>query len=229
MNSFDYNVSSLIVPGEVSILGITGQAGAGKTNYITPRIKKIAESYGVPADYLGMDSFFRLSSRGRKSWIEEGGKISDEEAAYRKDQINWWDFDWAFESLYRLKEGKPLSLEGVYNRSDGGELTGTVHIEPPNEGMLLIFEGVPIAHLKHAMNKLAFVYAPSDIRLNRLRDRDRHRKGDEVKERFRITQDFETRYYPRYWEAIDMFLDNSNSDNGGPRVIDYLSPDRALY
>jgi len=203
-------VAGLFVPNSVTILGVTGQAGAGKTQFITPLIKAVAAEHSFPCSSLGLDAFFRLSSLGRKKWIADGAEMGPAEHAYRKNQINWWNFESAQKSLLSLKRGEVLHLTNAYNRQDGGELTGEVLIEPPREGLLVIFEGVAIAHLDGA-DELMYVHAPSHVRFERLyrRDASRRKSIEEARDRFHLTQDFERHYFPQHWERISCFIDNS--------------------
>lgn len=221
--TFQDLVRSHIVPGEVSILGITGQAGAGKTSHICPLVKTLVEETRHPAEILKLDAFFKLSSRARQEWLNEKG-ISPEERAWRADQINWWNFDLVQRVLDDLQKGKEVHLTGVYNRAEGGELTGEIHFTPPTEGMVIIFDGVGICHLQR-MKELAYVHAPAGVRLSRLQSRDQHRKGAEVLERFWLTQAFEVPYFQKHWGLITCWLDNSRQD---PQMLPELDHAFAL-
>src|SRR3989338_2730419 len=66
---FEKQLTELYEPGKVNILGLTGQAGAGKTNCVAPIIVEEARRLGIKAHNLGLDAFFILSSRERKAWI----------------------------------------------------------------------------------------------------------------------------------------------------------------
>ncbi|NUM25587.1 MAG: hypothetical protein HUU49_03090 [Candidatus Buchananbacteria bacterium] len=221
--TFQDLIAGHVRPGAVSIIGITGQAGAGKSNHIAPLAKAQIESVGYPAEILGLDVFFKLSSRARKAWLNEDG-VDPEELTRRADQMTWWDFDRAQSALNDLLAHKPLHLEGVYNRADGGELTGEVHIVPPKEGMAILFDGVAICHLQ-GMCEIAYVHTPASVRLERLRARDRHRQGAEVLERFRLTQAFEVPYFHSHWHHLSCWLDNSRQD---PLVLSSLDQTFAL-
>lgn len=206
--NFSDVIKTLCRSGQVTILGITGQAGAGKTTRISPLFLEEVRDQGFAAAHLPLDAFFKLSSRNRRDWINAGEAISAEEGAFRSDQINWWDFEAAKSAIKTLRSGQALHLTKVYNRADGGELTGEVHIVPPPTGMVVGLEGVAICHLDN-INTLMFVYAPAPVRLERLRQRDKYRQGIEVFERFRVTQSFELQYFPKYWHKITHFIDNS--------------------
>lgn len=222
--TFSQLVKSLCRPGQVTILGLTGQAGAGKTNHMGPLVKVEAERQGHPVTCLGLDAFFRLSSQGRKRWIAEGDVLGGSESIRRRDQINWWDFERSQAGLDTLRRGEPLHLRDIYNRSDGGELTGSVDIEPSEKGLLVVFDGVAVCHLE-GLDETMFVYAPADVRLERLRSRDPHRQGPDVIGRFMVTQAFELRYFPGYWHEITSWVDNSVDH---PQMLESLHHTHAL-
>ncbi len=192
------------------VIGITGPAGAGKTNMITPLIQMIIQSMGEWCTILGLDSFFKLSSEARAEWLKEGKESGEREYALRRDQMNWWDFPRVESSLRSLKAGKSLHLGNVYNRADKGRLTGVVHIVPPSERGILLLDGVAIAHLQE-IDMLLYIHAEDNERLRRLMARDIHRGYDAAKERFELTQEFEGPYFRDYWERIHYCVDNSVS------------------
>lgn len=224
---FERNLEELHRDGRVTILGLTGQAGAGKTNHVAPIIAAEARRLGIKTHNLGLDAFFILSSRERQAWIAEGWQVSEAEGLRREDQINWWNFQLAEQSLLALRQGKPVRLERVYNRQDKGELTGEIVIEPPaDEGMLVIFDGVAIAHLQ-ALDCLWYVHAPAEVRQKRLfnRDGDRRMISAEVQKRWQITERFEKGYFPKHWHQIRLFmLDLIDSGGNGQNHEPIISP-----
>ena len=205
-------VAETFRPGQVKVIGLTGQAGCGKST-LSRRIARIAASkFKYPMARLGLDTFFKLSSRERREWLAEGQRIGPEEFARRRNQINWWDFEKAEQVLVDIKAGKPVKLEGVYNREDKGELTGTVEIPAAKtgQGLLLVFEGVAIAHLKR-IDKLVYLHVPREMRFGRIlaRDIDRRPDMEAALKRFRLTEEFERPYFERYWKDPNLFIDNS--------------------
>ena len=193
----------------LSVIGITGPAGAGKTTMIAPFIQTMIESKGGWCSIMGLDSFFKLSSEDRSQWLKEGKESGEREYAFRSNQMNWWDFSNAECSLRSLKAGKPLHLTNVYNRADKGRLTGTIRIAPPLGKGIFILDGVAIAHLQE-IDALLYVHAHDDIRFQRLVIRDAHRGYDAAQERFKLTQEFERQYFRDYWERIHYYVDNGN-------------------
>jgi len=206
----------------LSVIGITGPAGAGKTKMITPLMQAIIQSTGEWCTILGLDSFFKLSSEARAEWLKEGKESGEREYAFRRDQMGWWDFPRVESSLRSLKAGKPLHLANVYNRADKGRLTGVIHIAPPPERGILLIDGVAIAHLRE-VDVLLYVHAEDDIRFGRLMARDIHRGYDAARERFELTQEFEGPYFRDYWERIHYCVDNSvsrtNTDDDLPIIV----------
>jgi FMN phosphatase YigB (HAD superfamily)/uridine kinase len=196
--------------GEVVSAGFTGQAGAGKTTN-AELAHRVAFQKDIPTAHLPLDAFFRKSSKGRKAWLEEGKKLGEQEFARRADQMTWWDFDRFQESLAQLSKGRDLHLDGVYNRADGGELTGTISIKVPRKGLMVVCEGVAIGHLSKSFHQLVYLHARPEVRTIRLGARDAHRKGPEAEERFRITQEFERRYFSQHMDKPHMFVDTSGS------------------
>ncbi|EFK97276.1 protein containing Haloacid dehalogenase-like hydrolase domain, partial [sediment metagenome] len=196
-------------PGEVSIVAFTGRAGAGKTT-TAQEYKRRCDQMGIPAAILSLDSFFKLSSKGRKAWLAEGEALGPEEYSRRADQMSWWDFEAAVDALETLRRGEPVHLTNVYNRADGGELTGEVTIVPPPEGMVIIFEGVASAHLSGHVDRVVAINAHPKVRKDRLLERDKHRGEKEARKRFEVTQGFENRYFQKHAAAAHLVLDNTN-------------------
>ncbi|GEM_PF-3399201 len=196
-------------PGEVSVVRLTGRAGAGKTT-TGGKLVEMYQDMGIPAATVGLDAFFKLSSGGRKAWLEEGKQLGPEEYARRADQAAWWDFDRAAESLDNLREGKTIHLKNIYNRADKGQLTGELKVEPDPKGMVVVFEGVATAHLPKNGDHILYVNAHPKKRRERLLGRDQQRAGSAALERFNLTQSFENRYFTQYGSAVDTPVDNSN-------------------
>lgn len=196
-------------PGEVKIVGLAGRAGAGKTTRANG-LEIIGHEMGIPVVRLGLDVFFKMSSRDRKAWLEGEG-VSDEERRERENQDNWWDLERARWALGVLKSGQRLLMERVYNRNDKGELTGTVDIVPDSDrGLVVIFEGVGVLHLADEMDDLIFIVAHPNERRARLLGRDADKRvGDAAKNRFRITQRYEAGHFAAHGGKVRRVLENS--------------------
>lgn len=215
------HLASYYVPGRVSVVGLTGRAGAGKTTN-ADRVVDHYRGNGVPVEKIGLDAFFKQSSRDRKAWLEEGKQIGNEEYWRRANQWEWWDFDKAAETIRTLKNGETVHLRGIYNRADKGELTGEQKIEPSERGLVVVFEGVATAHMRDLLDGLVYVNAHPKTRQERLLGRDMHRAGSAALERFEVTQRFESKYFAQHGRNADLVIDNSGDTlytlPGVPRI-----------
>ncbi|OHA02339.1 MAG: hypothetical protein A3J58_01860 [Candidatus Sungbacteria bacterium RIFCSPHIGHO2_02_FULL_52_23] len=201
------------VKNGIAVIGITGRAGAGKTSKVAPGIATIANEMGLWSATLSLDAFFILSSEERAEWLAEGIRLGPEEAARRRDQMTWWNFERLEEVLQTLKCGHPVHLRNVYNRADRGRLTGEINLIPPKgKPGVLSLEGVAIVHLK-SMDRLFYVHAPSDVRFARLCKRDIYRAPEEMRTRFQLTEEFESKYFSQHKNRLHHWIDNS-SHNG---------------
>lgn len=208
--------------GDVVILGVTGQAGAGKTT-MARLVERAAIPLGLACHTLPLDAFFKLSRRGRKAWLEDP-TIDAQERARREDQMTWWDFELLATALDTLKAGRELRLRNVYDRTREGELVGKITINPDHAGSVVLVDGVAILDAP-AVDAFLYFQAPPEVRLQRLLARDGCRTGEEARRRWGLTQRFERQYFPPRWERINVFLDNSRED---PFLLPQLTPEEAL-
>lgn len=179
------------------ILGIAGRAGAGKSTFARTLLQEhIDHSPHVRPHLIHLDAFFCLSSQERSAWLNEPD-ISREERQRREDQREWWDFASAAHALQNLRSGTPVHLENVYNQSDSGRKTGTLHIDPNQTGgNLYIVEGVGAPLLSPLLDGVIYVYAHEAVRHSRVYERDKVKRGvEEAEKRWGITQRFENALY----------------------------------
>lgn len=196
---------------EITIVGVTGRNGAGKSSKVAPAIKTIIQESGVWAEILPLDAFLILSSADRAAWIAVGDQRGPEEAARRRNELNWWDFNKLDACIQSWKKGNHIHLRNIRNPADNGRLTGELLVPAPEKRGVLILEGKGVAHLDHH-DVLFFVHAPSYVRLERLRHRDTYRTPEETAARFQITERFEDWYFAQYQERIDYWVDNSSQE-----------------
>ena len=214
-------VQGLYSPGQYKVVGLTGQAGAGKT-WTSKMVEAACEERNIDYVRVSLDWFFILSSKDRKKWLAEA-EHDPLEYARRKDQLTWWDFDRAATCLLDLKAGKTVELKGVYNRADGGELTKDVTLLPQKRGGIVLIEGVAIVDLP--IDLLVYIAASLPTRFPRLYNRDKARRtGIEAIERLLLTETFEVGYFNTdRWSKIHLIIDSEA--NGGGRVIPKLARD----
>lgn len=198
--------------GQTRTLAITGQAGSGKTT-LARRIQSAAERAGIPVHLLSLDKYFKLSSAARKVWLAEA-EGNPELLQQRRDQLTWWDFEKLLADLEKLSQGDGIYREGVYNRADAGELTGTLSIPAcDGRGRLIVLEGVGLPHLNGGapITQMIFTHADPHVRFARIRARDRQRRPEysTTVDRFKLTQEFERPYFAEHWGKIDTHVNNA--------------------
>ncbi len=185
-------LDSIPFENEKYIVGVAGQAGAGKTTLVYDLVEYLGKGY-----VLGFDYFFKLSSKERKKWIEDGERIGREEYLRRSNNLEWFDFEKYYETISSLKEGKPIKLENVYDKHSG-ELVKTVYIEP---GIIFV-DGVFILH--YPLDYMLYLHRDWDERKGNIEKRDGHRKSKkDLEKRWMETQGTEIPY-------IESELYNSN-------------------
>ena len=188
-----------------ALIGVTGYAGAGKT-YTVEQALAACRAAGIEMHVLGLDAFFILSRADRKQWLAEVAGRDETEYARRANQMSWWNFDLAIESLGRLRAGQGLHLEGVYDRTNDGELTGTIDI--PTSCDAVFVEGVAIAHLHAHLHALWMLHSEDAIRRGRIATRDQ-KPTAEADARWELTQSFDTRYFGLYGDFPTVHLGGS--------------------
>lgn len=206
---FSWLLDDWYKPGRVTIAGVTGLSGAGKTT-AAKRLVDLGRAKGVPIFMLDQDWYFFLSRRERREWLVEGMRISPQEHARRSNLLVWWDFEALERDLQCLSRGESLHLRGVYNRPDNGEKTLDVVLTvDPEQGALIVMEGPAIAHFRHYLRSLMFLHTSSENRRSRLFGRDPCRIGRDAEERFRMTQETWMRYFSEHLNKPDIFVDNN--------------------
>lgn len=206
-------------PGAKRVIGLTGQAGAGKTKN-RAEIEHACEERAIPFLEVSLDWFFIKSSEDRAKWLAEA-KDDPTEYARRADQSTWWDFQKAADVITDLKEGRGVKLEGVYNRADKGRLTKNIDLPATNDGGIILIEGVAVCDLP--LDVLIFIAECGPNRFRRLCRRDYKRRPTlaDALERFNLTEEFERSYFnEERWKRVQLVVDGS--DNGGTRILPKL-------
>ncbi len=176
------------------IIGISGQAGAGKTTLV----KDLREYYGR-GDILSFDYFFKMSSKERKKWIDEANSL--EEYYRRSNNLEWFDFEKYYKTIEGIKKGEPVYMKNVYDKYTG-ELNKDVVIEP---GLIWV-DGVFILH--YPLDFILYLHRDWKNRKANIEKRDGHRKSKEaLEQRWRETQGTEIPYFGKTLHNADKIYD----------------------
>ncbi|HSW74689.1 MAG TPA: hypothetical protein VLG16_02345 [Candidatus Saccharimonadales bacterium] len=147
---------ALFKPGEINIVGFVGRTGAGKSTTITRLIDTLHENGGY-GGLFQVDAFFIRSRKDRKAWLTDPG-ISETERTERKRVITWWDLGRAAATLDEIRKGEHVHMEGLYDMQQGGEMVGTLDIDPGAKGYTVFVEGTALLVPELSRSIGSFVY-----------------------------------------------------------------------
>jgi uridine kinase len=211
-------------PGEIRTIGVVGRTGAGKSTAIR-RLIDAAQNDGERAGLVEVDAFFKRSRADRKAWLNEPG-ISDEERTDRRRVLSWWDLGRTTDTLMRLRAGEHVRLEGLYDMRKGGEMVGTLDIDPGTAGCTVFVEGTALLapEFDGAIDSYIYFNTHDAVREQQLMERNL-RDGytaEESRERKALTDAAETNDHiaqelrmRRFAAGSLAVLDNTN---GGERL-----------
>jgi uridine kinase len=170
--SYQEVAEALYQPGEINVVGFVGRTGAGKSTTIN-RLVGALEEVGGHGGKFEVDSFFIRTRKDRKAWLNEPG-ISEEERADRKRVVTWWDLGRTADTLERIKRGEHVHLEGLYDMQQGGEMVGTLDIDPGTEGYTVFVEGTAllVPELVQAIGSFVYLNTHDQVRAGFLMERN---------------------------------------------------------
>lgn len=213
---------TLYRPDEITVVGFVGRTGAGKSTTIRNLIPTL-EDQGGHGTLFEIDAFFVRSRTERKAWLNEVG-ISDEERAKRQRVLTWWDLDRAIDTLQQIKNGEHIKLDGLYDMRRGGEMVGSMDINPNQDGFTVFVEGTAllIPEFRVAIDSYIYMNTHDHVRAAHLRQRNA-RDGytpEESVVRKSLTDAAETNDHlaedlrkQRFEAGSLTVLDNSHTDN----------------
>jgi uridine kinase len=209
-------------PDQIHTVGFIGRTGAGKSTTID-RLVHTLESQGGRSAKFEVDAFFSRSRKERRAWLNEPD-ISDEERAKRRRVTTWWDLGRAAETLGRIKQGEHVQLENLYDMQQGGEMVGTLDIDPGTRGFTVFVEGTAllIPELRDSIDTFVYFNTHDEVRAQFLMERN-IRDGytpEESHQRKRLTDKAETEdhigeslRHLRYSTGNLAVLDNTERSN----------------
>ncbi|QQO09842.1 uridine kinase [Breznakiella homolactica] len=170
--------------GDVTLIGITGGSGSGKTTIV----QKITE-FITDFVFLPQDSYYKSAEF----------MSNDNITAFNFDHPDAFDNDLLIKHLTSLKKGKPIDMP-VYDFVHHRRKTETVRLESKR---IVIFEGIMIftdRKIRDLIDLKIFVDTPDDIRFIRRLSRDIKERGRTVDS---VIEQYLTVVRPGHFEFIE--------------------------
>jgi uridine kinase len=167
-------------------IGVTGNAGAGKTSLLGCLEDDIFSKYSIDWRFIG-DSAFRKQLLKMKS---ENSIHSYIDAC---NQFNWWDWNQIFKDFSDLKLHKQVAFN-AYDRDTGSYKNVSVS----RKNKKIVFEGALLGPeaITQDLDTIIFIYTPRKIRFDRIFNKDIARRNiSEIISRFLITEYSESMYH----------------------------------
>jgi len=149
------------VESDITLIGITGGSGSGKTTIVRKISEVIPDFVFIP-----QDNYYKSAEFINNSNI----------TAFNFDNPEAFDHDLLYEHLKALKKGKEINMP-QYDFINHKRLKETVKINPAK---VVIFDGIMIFNDKKIRNLIdlkIFVDTPDDIRFIRRLKRDIQERG----------------------------------------------------
>ncbi len=180
------------------IIGITGNAGAGKSSlakYITTKSTSYLQ-YSSDYKFIGDSKF-------RKELLERKAKDSIASYIDACNQYNWWNWEEIYTDLQKLKKHDSVTLKSKYNRDVGKTEEGIILNN--NKDKKILYEGALLGdnRILNLIDVLFFITTEPEIRLKRIIEKDKERRTlNDICSRFLITEYSENLYYESLFKTF---------------------------
>lgn len=184
-------IESFLVNSAFRVIGVTGNAGAGKSTLAKSLPKENFISYSIDGRFVGDSQF-------RKHLLKAKAESSIHAYIDACNQFNWWDWDSVIRDVSTLAANEPVVLE-AYDRDKGAFCSESL----VPDGRRVVCEGALLGPeaITELLDVIVFVYSPIKVRLERLIQKDAARRNvTEIVARFLITEYSETLYYQHLFE-----------------------------
>lgn len=184
-----YDFKNYLLTSSFKLIGITGNAGAGKS-FLSNKLAEDTNFSHYSADYK-----FIGDSNFRKTLLKTKAHLSLASYVDACNQFNWWDWEAIGQDIDNLKKGNLVVIKDFYDRASGNIENKNLEI-PSNPKV--IYEGAILGDTKilNLLDGIIFVYTDKEKRLARLFAKDLGKRSmNEILARFLITEYSENKHY----------------------------------
>lgn len=201
------NIINRVDTKNISIIGIDGLGGAGKSTISENLCQKLEDNNYHPI-LLHIDDFIHVRE------VRYNSAYPDWQCYYELQ----WRFDYFFDVIKEIKSGKKdyIDIE-LYGKDNDTYIHQRFDI---NSNSLVIIDGVFLQRreFKHIFDYMVYIDIPEKVRLDRVLKRDTY-IGDEKQ----IVDKYKNRYFPAEHKYVEEYQPQNNADlviGGLPTLLD---------
>lgn len=201
------NIINRVDTKNISIIGIDGLGGAGKSTISEKLCQKLEDNNYHPI-LLHIDDFIHVRE------VRYNSAYPDWQCYYELQ----WRFDYFFDVIKEIKSGKKdyIDIE-LYGKDNDTYIHQRFDI---NSNSLVIIEGVFLQRreFKHIFDYMVYIDIPEKVRLDRVLKRDTY-IGDEKQ----IVDKYKNRYFQAEHKYVEEYQPQNNADlviGGLPALLD---------
>lgn len=190
------NIINRVDVNNISIIGIDGPGGAGKST-ISEKICQKLEDNNYHPILLHIDDFIHVRE------VRYNSAYPDWQCYYDLQ----WRFDYFLNVIKEIKSGKKDYIDiALYDKDKDTYIDQCFGI---NENSIVIVEGVFLQRkeFKHIFDYMVYMDIPEKVRLDRVLKRDTY-IGDEKQ----IVDKYKNRYFPAEHKYVEEYQPQNNAD-----------------
>lgn len=221
--ALDFVLNISYTPGYISVLGVGGRSGAGKTSFCYD-LEARGKDQNIEIVLYDADWRLKLSTGERKQRLHhvmEQGKL--EQFLNLADVEQGWDHDAISDDIQRLLQGNPIYLKNAWNQANG-ERDLHMPVNPPKKEGVVAVNYSWMGRILPKLYTLCYLHAPQEVPFeqNFARDRGRREFDDAITRLMLLTRAEDIHLF-RYWNQFlnlgDRFIVIQNAFHREPVVM----------